>query len=80
MKSILITGGAGFIGSSLVHRFMNDEEYQVFVIDDLSTGKASNISGFLGNPRFKFISCSMHDQLTLKKVVDSCDFVFHLAS
>ena len=56
---ILITGGAGFIGSNLVSRLINDNE--IIVIDNLSTGREDNIKEFYDNPNFKFIEYDVTD-------------------
>ena len=48
---VLITGGAGFIGSHLAEALLN-EDYEVFVVDDLSTGSIENIEHLKDNPRF----------------------------
>lgn len=53
-KRILVTGGAGFIGSHLVDRLM-DEGHMVIVVDSLFTGKKSNLQRHFSNPRFEFI-------------------------
>lgn len=54
--NLLITGGAGFIGSNLVEHFLNDERVAlVRVLDDLSNGYYDNIAEFEGHPKFEFI-------------------------
>ena len=59
---ILITGGAGFIGSHLVEKYMNDPRISlVRVLDDLSNGYYSNIERFVGDPRFEFIQGDICD-------------------
>ena len=50
---VLITGGAGFIGSHIAEYHLNRGD-QVYVIDDLSTGTMENIAGFMDNPHFQF--------------------------
>ena len=54
MKTILIAGGSGFIGSNLCHKMLS-EGHKIICLDNLSTGNKSNIDGFLANPNFKFI-------------------------
>lgn len=76
---ILVTGGAGYIGSNLVDTLMA-EGHQVHVIDDLSTGKIQNIAHHLGNERFRFVNDSILDRALIDRLVDSVDCVYHLAA
>lgn len=55
MKRILVTGGAGFVGSNLCKRLVQDKEDHVICLDDLSTGRVSNIKGLMDLPNFEFI-------------------------
>jgi UDP-glucose 4-epimerase len=75
----LITGGAGFIGSHLADRLINDG-HEVTVIDNLSTGKLSNINHLRGNPKFQIKVASVMDYHTLEKLVEECDQIYHLAA
>uniref|UniRef100_UPI0038D25AED SDR family NAD(P)-dependent oxidoreductase n=1 Tax=Pyrococcus horikoshii TaxID=53953 RepID=UPI0038D25AED len=76
---VLVTGGAGFIGSHLVDRLM-EEGYKVRVLDDLSAGSLKNIEGWLGNENFEFIKGDMRDVEIVSKAVKDVDAVFHLAA
>jgi len=78
-KSVLITGGAGFIGSHLAERLIK-EGYRVFVLDDFSTGRMENINGLLNNERFHLKIGSVLDKLTLEELIDEVDVIFHLAA
>ena len=75
---ILITGGAGFIGSNLVERLIKGNE--VIVLDNLSTGKEENIKEFLGNKNFKFINGSITDLNLLRKMTCDVDYILHHAA
>jgi UDP-glucuronate decarboxylase len=80
-KKIVITGGAGNIGSALVHRLLQNEQNQVVVIDNLSTGFAYKLpEGF--NERFKFIKADVNILSEIAPVFYSFnfDYVFHLAA
>ncbi|USH00415.1 SDR family NAD(P)-dependent oxidoreductase [Thermococcus argininiproducens] len=76
---ILVTGGAGFIGSHLVDRLM-EEGYEVRVLDDLSAGSLENLKKWINHERFEFMQGDMRDLEILKKAVDGVDAVFHLAA
>ncbi|HYY56618.1 MAG TPA: GDP-mannose 4,6-dehydratase [Pyrinomonadaceae bacterium] len=76
---ILITGGAGFIGSHLSDAYLGRGD-DVYIIDDLSTGSIQNISHLKGNPRFHYTIDSVHNQPVVAELVDQCDVIFHLAA
>lgn len=77
---ILITGGAGFIGSHLTAKCLS-EGHAVTVLDDLSTGTLDNISDFLRlEDRFRFIRGSVEDAPLVRQLISQHDRVYHLAS
>ncbi|PYS51311.1 MAG: nucleoside-diphosphate sugar epimerase [Acidobacteria bacterium] len=76
---VLITGGAGFIGSHLSDAYI-DRGDEVFVIDDLSTGSIENIAHLKSHPRFRYTIDSVTNQPVLAELVDQCDVIFHLAA
>jgi UDP-glucose 4-epimerase len=76
---VLITGGAGFIGSHLADAYLHRGD-EVFVIDDLSTGTIENIQHLKTNPRFHYTIESVHNQPVAAELVDQCDAIFHLAA
>jgi UDP-glucose 4-epimerase len=78
-KRYLITGGAGFIGSHLAERLI-DQGHQVTVLDDLSTGRAENLRQLAGRQGFSVIRDSVENEQTVSIAVAACDAVFHLAS
>ena len=78
-KHILVTGGAGFIGSHLVERLLNDGK-SVVVIDDFSTGSLENLSAFAKNPRLKIIRAKISECKNLPALAKDAEFIFHLAS
>jgi UDP-glucose 4-epimerase len=76
---VLITGGAGFIGSHLADAYLGRGD-EVFVLDDLSTGSIDNISHVRGSAQFHYTIESVHHAPTVAELVDQCDVVFHLAA
>lgn len=76
---ILITGGAGFIGSHLADAYLKRGD-DVLVIDDLSTGTIENIRHLKDNPRFHYTIDSVHNQPVTAELVDQSDVIFHLAA
>ena len=76
---VLITGGAGFIGSHLSDAYLKRGD-EVYVIDDLSTGTIENIQHQKTNPRFHYIIDTVRNQPVTAELVDQCDVIFHLAA
>ena len=78
-KKILITGGAGFIGSNLCEYFVSNGN-TVVCLDDLSTGFFENIEPLTHLPNFTFIKGDIRDLETCKKAVEGCEYVLHQAA
>ena len=76
---VLITGGAGFIGSHLADALLVRGD-SVSVLDNLSTGSAENIRGFLGHPRFNFTQAAIDDSSALEGLARGADAIVHLAA
>jgi UDP-glucose 4-epimerase len=74
-----ITGGAGFIGSHLAERLLQDG-CRVVVYDNLISGKLAFLEGHLQNPNFKLVKGDLLDFEHLFESIEGCDFVFHLAA
>lgn len=79
MTHVLITGGAGFIGSHLAEALLARGD-SVTVIDDLSTGSFANIEHLTGIPRFHFAIESITNETVLDRLASECDVIFHLAA
>ena len=81
MHSVLVTGGAGFIGSNLVESLLKRDDIKlVRVLDDLSTGYWENVREFQGNPKYDFIEGSITDYSTCEKALKGIDLVSHQAA
>jgi UDP-glucose 4-epimerase len=78
-RHILVTGGAGFIGSHLVERLLKDGK-SVVVVDDLSTGSLQNLHALDKNPRLKIIRSKISECGQLPKLAAKAEFIFHLAA
>ncbi len=76
---ILITGGAGFIGSHLAEALLEQGD-EVFIIDDLSTGSVENIVHLQENPRFHYIFETVMNRQIMAELIDRADTIFHLAA
>ena len=76
---VLITGGAGFIGSHLAEALLARGD-NVMLVDDLSTGSLDNIRHLRGNPKLEFIRESVRNDTTMTPLVDRCDLIYHLAA
>jgi UDP-glucose 4-epimerase len=76
---ILVTGGAGFIGSHLCEALLT-KGHEVWALDDLSTGRVENLRTFERNPRFRFLEGTVLDASTVHGLVAQSNRVFHLAA
>ena len=76
---VLITGGAGFIGSYLSEAYVNRGD-EVYALDDLSTGSLENIRHLLANDKFHFVNDSILNRETTLELVGTCDVIAHLAA
>ena len=74
--NILVTGGAGFIGTNLVEKFI-DKQHNVIVIDNLLTGSKKNLEHFFNSENFSFIKLDVQNHI---EVAEDLDYVLHLAS
>ena len=77
--AIMVTGGAGFIGSHLCEFLLNCNQ-EVVAIDDLSTGSMSNIDHLSDYSSFRFKEGSINDESLMKSVIEKCDIIYHLAA
>ena len=78
---ILVTGGAGFIGSNLVEALLNDKRVtRVRVLDNLATGSKNNISEFIGNSRFEFMDGDIRDYTTCLAACEGVQLISHQAA
>ena len=75
----LVTGGAGFIGSNLCEAILN-KGYKVKCLDNLSTGKQSNIDLLIDNPKYTFMNGDIRDLDTCLKACEGVDFVLNQAA
>lgn len=76
---VLITGGAGFIGSHLAEELLNGNN-EVFVIDDLSTGSIENIEHLKEDKSFHYAIDTIFNQAIFRELVDKCDIIYHHAA
>jgi UDP-glucose 4-epimerase len=79
LTKYLITGGAGFIGSHLAEKLLEEGHY-VAVIDDLSTGSLKNITHLLADKCFHFARADVNEQVVLDRIASECDVIIHLAA
>jgi len=76
---VLITGGAGFVGSHLAEALLERGD-EVFVLDNLSTGSIDNIAHLKSEPRFHYTIDTITNEPLLAEMIDTCDTVLHLAA
>jgi UDP-glucose 4-epimerase len=78
-RTALVTGGAGFIGSYLTELLL-DDGWEVFCLDDLSTGSPANVAHLQSHPRFHLVVDSVLSSAVINELVYKCDVVYHLAA
>jgi len=78
-SKILVTGGAGFIGSNLIEYFLQNHN-EVVCLDNLSTGHKKNIMEFMDDPNFQMLEGDIRDLDTCKVAVRDCEYIFHQAA
>ncbi len=80
MQNVIVAGGAGFIGSHLCKKLM-DEGNKVYCLDNLITGSKNNIQGLMDNPNFAFIEYDVSSSFdSIKERFQDVHYIFHLAS
>ena len=80
MKKVIVTGGAGFIGSNLVKKLLDLNVEKLLIIDDLSTGNESNISSIVSDERVQFLNSKIEDIESINELFKNYDFCYHLAA
>ena len=80
MKKVIVTGGAGFIGSNLVKKLLDLNVEKLLIIDDLSTGNESNISSIVNDERVQFLNSKVEDIESINELFKDYDFCYHLAA
>jgi UDP-N-acetylglucosamine/UDP-N-acetylgalactosamine 4-epimerase len=78
-SKVLVTGGAGFIGSALIESLLSQDN-EVVCLDNLATGKRENVAEFLGNKNFRFIEGDIRNLDDCRKAADGVQYVLHQAA
>lgn len=76
---VLVTGGAGYIGSHLVDRLMA-QGHEVWVVDNLTTGKIDNLRHHLGQKNFQFINDTILNESLMDRIIEKVELIYHLAA
>jgi len=79
-KTVLVTGGAGFIGSHLADRLLNEGAEKVTVLDNFCAGASSNVSHLKDNPKVEIVEGDVQDRTFIKGICQNKDYVFHEAA
>ena len=80
MTKIIITGGAGFIGSNLAKKLLDKNIESLLIIDDLSTGNEANLTSIINDERVEFINSRIEDIENINSLFSSYDVCYHLAA
>ncbi len=79
-ERVVVTGGAGFVGSHLVDRLLADSRAEIVVLDNLARGRLANLDRHHSNPRLHFREGDIRDAETVADIVRGADVVYHLAA
>src|SRR5689334_979535 len=79
-STILVTGGAGFIGSYVVELLLQQNPKTVFIIDNFIRGSEENMKNFRSDPRVQFVSGDIRDAELLERLISKSEYVFHMAA
>src|SRR3954469_10896954 len=79
-QKIVVTGGAGFIGSHLIDRLLTDTRARIMVFDNLSTGRLANLAAQASNPRLDCVVGDVRDAKTVETLLRDTALVYHLAA
>ena len=79
-STILVTGGAGFIGSHLVEALLLSGPKKIIIIDNLIRGSLNNIKSFIDNPVIEFHEADIRNTLLLEECISKSDYIFHMAA
>lgn len=79
-SKILITGGAGFIGSYVVEQLLEHSPAQICIIDNFIRGSLENMKNFINNPSVKFVEGDIRNETLLEDCIKDVDYVYHMAA
>ena len=79
-STILVTGGAGFIGSYVIEQLLPLQPKKIIIIDNFIRGSKENMKSFFNNPVIEFHKGDMRDTALLEKCIAGTDYVFHMAA
>jgi UDP-glucose 4-epimerase len=79
-RIIVVTGGAGFIGSHLIDRLLEEPAVEVIALDNFSRGRGANLAHVLNEPRFKLIEADIRDRAALTDTFSGASLIYHLAA
>src|SRR5256885_15823752 len=79
-RRIVVTGGAGFIGSHLIDRLLADDAAEVVAFDNLSRGRRANVAHLISEQRFRLFEADVRDYVALAQAFQRADLIYHLAA
>ncbi len=77
---MLVTGGAGFVGSWVVEKLLPHQPLRIIIVDNLLRGSLENMQSFIDHPAVKFMEGDIRDTVMMDEIISRCDYIFHLAA